>query len=81
VDYLGDPYPAAIQRALQEGRLGLVSDAELATELRSQPGMLPNALVQEGPTVSAAAWLVSASSASLLNFFYRSYACQHISMT
>jgi hypothetical protein len=57
VDFLGEAYPPAIQRARQEGRLGLMSATELATELRSQPGMLPNALVQAGPTLTAAAWL------------------------
>ncbi len=31
-------------------------DTEMAQELRAQPGMLPNALVQHGPTLSAAAW-------------------------
>lgn len=57
VDFLGEPYPPAIQMALREGRLGLMSDTELATELRMQPGMLPNALVQAGPTLTSAAWL------------------------
>lgn len=56
VDFLGEPYPASIQAARREGRLGCMSEAELATELRSQPGMLPNALIQAGPTLTAAAW-------------------------
>lgn len=53
---MGDAYSPAIQAVFRSGRLGLMSDAELAQELRAQPGMLPNALVQHGPTLSAAAW-------------------------
>jgi len=56
VDFMGDPYSPAIQEAFRQGRLGLLSDAEMAQELRFQPGMLPNALVQSGPTLTAAAW-------------------------
>lgn len=55
-DFLGEPYPPRIQAAWRERRLGAMSDAEMATELRSQPGMLPNAFVQAGPTLTAAAW-------------------------
>ncbi|KAK9915369.1 hypothetical protein WJX75_008121 [Coccomyxa subellipsoidea] len=56
VDFLGEPYPPSIQAARREGRLGRMFEAELAVELRSQPGMLPNALIQAGPTLTAAAW-------------------------
>ncbi len=56
MDFLGDPYPPAIQAAFRSRRLGLLSDADMAQELRFQPGMLPNALVQSGPTLTAAAW-------------------------
>ena len=55
-DFMGDPYPPVIQTAFRSGHLGLLSDAELAQELRFQPGMLPNALIQAGPTLTAAAW-------------------------
>ena len=55
-DFMGDPYPLVIQAAFRSGQLGLLSDAELAQELRFQPGMLPNALIQAGPTLTAAAW-------------------------
>ena len=53
---MGDPYPPVIQTAFRCGHLGLLSDAELEQELRVQPGMLPNALIQAGPTLTAAAW-------------------------
>ena len=53
---MGDPYPPVIQTAFRSGQLGLLSDVELAQELRFQPGMLPNALIQAGPTLTAAAW-------------------------
>ena len=56
VDFLGDAYPPAVQAAWRGRRLGRMPAAELAAELRSQPGMLPNALVQAGPTLTAAAW-------------------------
>lgn len=56
MDFMGDPYPPVIQTAFREGHLGLLSDAELQQELRFQPGMLPNALIQNGPTLTAAAW-------------------------
>ncbi len=55
-DFMGDPYPPVIQTAFRSGQVGLLSDAELAQELRFQPGMLPNALIQAGPTLTAAAW-------------------------
>ena len=55
-DFMGDPYPPVIQTAFRDGHLGLLSDAELEQELRFQPGMLPNALIQAGPTLTAAAW-------------------------
>lgn len=56
VDFLGEPYPPSIQAARREGRLGRMSEAEVAVDLRAQPGMLPNALIQAGPTLTAAAW-------------------------
>ena len=61
VDFLGDPYPPAIQAAFRSRSLGLLSDADMAQELRFQPGMLPNALVQSGPTLTAAAWQAQVS--------------------
>lgn len=61
VDFLGDPYPPAVQAAFRSGRLGLMPDADLAQELRVQPGMLPNALIQSGPTLTAAAWQAQVS--------------------
>lgn len=63
MDFMGDPYPPAIQAALRAGRLGLIPDDELAQELCSQPGMLPNALVQSGPTLTAASWLSQVTTA------------------
>ena len=64
MDFLGDTYPPAIQAAFRTRRLGRLSDAEMAQELRFQPGMLPNALVQSGPTLTAAAWQAQVSAPS-----------------
>lgn len=61
VDFLGDPYPQAYQRAFRERRVTQLSlidaQAECEGDAAAIPPTLPHALLQEPPTLTSAAWL------------------------